>query len=176
MLIQCKSCEKKFLVPDNAITDSGRLVQCSSCGNKWTQFPVKNDPPQIAKILNLDSKKEVLPKIKKIKKTSTKKKKTVSRFSKEYLKKKYGLSIDEAIKIEPNSKIKKKHKSGFGFYSYVITILVFVTSIVGFVNLTQDLIISRFPFTEIYINYFFEVLNITNTIIQDLISDIKINF
>ena len=28
------------IVPDNAITNAGRLVQCSSCGNKWTQFPV----------------------------------------------------------------------------------------------------------------------------------------
>ena len=33
---------KKFIVPDNAITSAGRLVQCSSCGNKWTQFPIKN--------------------------------------------------------------------------------------------------------------------------------------
>ena len=32
---------KKFLVPDNAIPSSGRLVQCSSCGNKWTQYPEK---------------------------------------------------------------------------------------------------------------------------------------
>ena len=41
MILECKSCQKKFLVPDNAITSSGRLVQCSSCGNKWTQFPLK---------------------------------------------------------------------------------------------------------------------------------------
>ena len=40
MIIQCKSCQKSFVVPDNAITSSGRLVQCSSCGNKWTQYPV----------------------------------------------------------------------------------------------------------------------------------------
>ena len=40
MILECKSCQKKFIVPDNAITNTGRLVQCSSCGNKWTQFPV----------------------------------------------------------------------------------------------------------------------------------------
>ena len=40
MIIQCKSCEKSFSVPDSAITVSGRLVQCGSCGNKWTQFPI----------------------------------------------------------------------------------------------------------------------------------------
>ena len=41
MILECKSCQKKFLVPDNAIPSSGRLVQCSSCGNKWTQYPEK---------------------------------------------------------------------------------------------------------------------------------------
>ena len=43
MILECKSCNKKFLVPDSAITSTGRLVQCSSCGNKWTQYPIKKD-------------------------------------------------------------------------------------------------------------------------------------
>ena len=41
MILTCNSCDKKFVVPDNAIGASGRLVQCSSCGNKWKQFPIK---------------------------------------------------------------------------------------------------------------------------------------
>ena len=41
MIIQCKSCNKSFNVPDDAIGNNGRLVQCSSCGNKWTQYPEK---------------------------------------------------------------------------------------------------------------------------------------
>ena len=40
MIISCNSCGKKFVVPDKAISESGRLVQCSACGNKWTQFPI----------------------------------------------------------------------------------------------------------------------------------------
>ena len=40
MIIECNSCNKKFNVPDNAIPATGRLVQCSNCGNKWTQYPV----------------------------------------------------------------------------------------------------------------------------------------
>ena len=39
MILTCNSCGKKFVVPDNAITASGRMVQCGSCGNKWKQFP-----------------------------------------------------------------------------------------------------------------------------------------
>ena len=40
MILTCNSCGKKFVVPDNAITASGRMVQCGSCGNKWRQYPV----------------------------------------------------------------------------------------------------------------------------------------
>ena len=39
MILTCNSCGKKFVVPDSAITVSGRMVQCGSCGNKWKQFP-----------------------------------------------------------------------------------------------------------------------------------------
>ena len=42
MILTCSSCGKKFVVPDNAITASGRTVQCGSCGNKWKQFPPQN--------------------------------------------------------------------------------------------------------------------------------------
>ena len=41
MILSCNSCGKKFVVPDNAITEAGRIVQCGACGNKWKQFPVK---------------------------------------------------------------------------------------------------------------------------------------
>ena len=40
MILTCNSCSKKFVVPDTAITSSGRMVQCGSCGNKWRQFPL----------------------------------------------------------------------------------------------------------------------------------------
>ena len=43
MILSCNSCGKKFVVPDQAITSSGRMVQCGSCGNKWKQFPVKSE-------------------------------------------------------------------------------------------------------------------------------------
>ena len=39
MILTCNSCGKKFVVPDNAIIATGRMVQCGSCGNKWKQFP-----------------------------------------------------------------------------------------------------------------------------------------
>ena len=43
MILNCNACEKKFVVPDNAIGANGRLVQCSSCGNQWKQFPINKE-------------------------------------------------------------------------------------------------------------------------------------
>ena len=40
MILTCNSCGKKFVVPDSAISASGRMVQCGSCGNKWRQYPL----------------------------------------------------------------------------------------------------------------------------------------
>ena len=43
MILSCDSCQKKFVVPDQAITSAGRVVQCGTCGNKWKQFPIKGE-------------------------------------------------------------------------------------------------------------------------------------
>ena len=71
MILTCNSCGKKFVVPDSAITASGRTVQCGSCGNKWKQFPIneiKKAKP-ISNIKKIASKpKQVQPKIQKVKK------------------------------------------------------------------------------------------------------------
>ena len=47
MIIQCKSCFKRFIVKDNDIPKEGRLVQCGYCSVKWHQIPVlvlRDDP------------------------------------------------------------------------------------------------------------------------------------
>ena len=111
MIIQCNSCQKKFVVPDSAITDTGRLVQCSSCGNKWTQYPSKEKP-----------KKVVVPKkIKKVSKVKTQRKKTsgISVYSEEYLQKKHGIKIIDPSSSSASSPKRKagnkKESVGFGF-------------------------------------------------------------
>ena len=52
MILTCNSCGKKFVVPDNAITSSGRVVQCGSCGNKWKQYPL-NEVKQTQPVFNI---------------------------------------------------------------------------------------------------------------------------
>ena len=55
MILSCNSCDKRFVVPDNAISATGRLVQCSSCGNKWTQFPINQKIEPKEKISKIKS-------------------------------------------------------------------------------------------------------------------------
>ena len=64
MIIECTACKKKFSVPDGAITANGRLVQCSSCGNKWTQYPIqaKKTAPKIPSIKKSVSNKNIVKK------------------------------------------------------------------------------------------------------------------
>ena len=183
MILECKSCQKKFVVPDNAIPATGRLVQCSSCGNKWTQFPVKKKDTN--KPINFSAKKKVIekpakipPKIqkKKIVSTPIKKKKIVKKrsgpsiYSKEYLEKKHGIKINE--NLEKSKRSLKSNKpsstSALGFYSYFLIFIVLVLAFFGILNLTKEIIISNIPITEKYINYFYENLDNFLILFKDL--------
>ena len=167
MIIQCKSCQKSFNVPDNAIGEKGRLVQCSSCGNKWNQLPVK-----IEKVTNI-VKKETPKIIKPInKKKIIKKRKGPTLYSEEYLKNKHGILLNK--NTLKNKKVIRKNNeefdSGFGFYKNVLFLLIFITFFTGVLNLSKEIIIFNYPFFETYINYFYDTLNIFKTVILDFIS------
>jgi len=40
MIIQCKSCSRKFVVKDQDVPENGRTVQCGYCSVTWHQMPV----------------------------------------------------------------------------------------------------------------------------------------
>ena len=138
MILECKSCQKKFVVPDNAIPSSGRLVQCSSCGNKWTQYPEKKETVVQSKISTskktIEKKIGALPK----KKKSPKKRVGPTIYSKEYLEQKHGLKIGrEASSIKKKGlKTYNNESSYFGFYSYLLIFLKTVYKMFGIINLT----------------------------------------
>ena len=173
MILTCNSCGKKFVVPDNAITASGRMVQCGSCGNKWKQFPLD----EIKKTQSVSqSKKEVkksqtIPqKIKKVKKSIPKKPREISLYSPEYLAKKHGIKLNEK---QPKKIISKseKEKVSFGFYNSFIVFIVFTIAISRVLYFSQDLIISYFPSTDYYLGYFFESIRNIFEIWKNLITN-----
>jgi len=160
MIIQCTSCEKKFNVPDGAITANGRLVQCSSCGNKWTQYPTKTKPAT-TKPVSTPARTKATPKKKIVKK------KGPVPYSEEYMQQKWGKSVQSyAVKKGLSKKIKKQkstqvtEKPGFGFLNYIITIFILSTFSIGILHFERERLARKFPFLEPYIDHFFESLEI----------------
>ena len=169
MILSCNSCGKKFVVPDQAIGVEGRLVQCGSCGNKWKQFPLNNKVKKV-----LPAKKKISPKtesklpLKKASRPNIKKKskkREIDLYSPEYLAKKHGIALKDDVRTAS-----KKDTPSFGFYNSLILLVVLVIAISKGLHFAQDLIIQELPFTEFYIDYFFESIRNMFEIWKSLIS------
>ena len=172
MILSCNSCGKKFVVPDSAITSAGRTVQCGSCGNKWKQFPINEN--QKKQFVESSQKIEVKPrkaqkkiqKTKKIKKSTFRKPREINLYSPEYLAKKHGIKLNEDV-TKPSS----SNKVSFGFYNYLLLFLVSIIIVSRGLYFFQDFVVQKLPFTEYYINYFFESIRNMFEIWKNLISN-----
>ena len=161
MILSCNSCGKKFVVPDSAITASGRMVQCGSCGNKWRQFPlneIKKTPITSKPKKTVSKAQPFQPRVQKLKKTKkniVKKPREISLYSPEYLAKKHGIKINNTESIKVADKIEKE-KISFGFYNTLILFIVLVIALSRILYFSQNFIISYLPESEYYLDYFFE--------------------
>ena len=173
MILTCNSCGKKFVVPDSAITASGRMVQCGSCGNKWKQFPLEEveKTQSIARPKKVISRtqpvKQKIQKSKKVKKTSVRKRREIDLYSPEYLAKKHGIKLgNEEIK-----KTSSNEKVSLGFYNTLLLFVVLIIVLSRGLYFFQDFIIQYFPFSEYYLNYLFESIRNMFEIWKNLISN-----
>ena len=168
MILTCNSCGKKFVVPDDAITASGRTVQCGSCGNKWKQFPPQNLKKEtiidkkITPSIKKPATKIIKPKTKKVKKP-----REINLYSPEYLRKKHGISLNN---VETNKKQISDKKVNFGFYNSLLLLIVVIIIISRGLYFFQDFITQNLPFTEFYLDYFFESMRNIFEIFKNLIS------
>ena len=177
MILNCNSCGKRFVVPDSAITASGRLVQCGSCGNKWKQFPfneikstqsVSNNENIISKPRKIQQKTQ---KLKKVKKNITRKRRELDLYSPEYLEKKHGIKLNESIEIATSkSTTSSKKNVTFGFYNTLLLFFVILIILSRGLYFFQDFVVQTLPFTEFYIDYFFESIRNMFEIWKNLIS------
>ena len=168
MILSCNSCEKKFVVPDKAITASGRLVQCGSCGNKWNQFPINNEVNKLN--IKKDKQPRKVVKISKQKKKKTGKVREVNLYSPEYLAKKHGITLNNDNNVSSNKKANVNNNVSFGFYNYIILLLVILIAVSKGLHFFRDFIVNELPFTEFYLNYFFETIRNVFEIWKNLIS------
>ena len=170
MILNCNSCGKKFVVPDNAITASGRLVQCGSCGNKWKQFPIKEikQTQSIASPKKITEKpRKIEPKTKKTKKSNARKAREINLYSPEYLAKKHGIKLSEDVKTTSS---KSNNQVKFGFYNSLLLFVVVIIILSRGLYFFQDFVVRIFPISEFYIDYFFESIRNIFEIWKNLIS------
>ena len=171
MILNCNSCGKKFVVPDNAITASGRTVQCGSCGNKWKQFPLtkikqaESVSKNQVKTTKSPKFQHKIQKPKKTKKSEIRKPREINLYSPEYLAKKHGIKLNEDVKNTSSEK-----KVSFGFYNGLLLFLVTVIILSRGLYFFQELVVQKLPFTEFYIDYFFESIRNMFEIWKNLIS------
>ena len=170
MLVNCNSCQKKFVVPDSAITEKGRLLQCGSCGNKWTQFPIEQKEQKFIKeVTNIESSKKTVKQARPIKKASNTKKREINLYSEEYLKKKHGLVIKNAISTN-SSNLKRNSNTSIGFYGNLIILFIILITFFGVLDLNKNLLINKFPFLEAYIDHFYDILEMFKESIKSLLN------
>ena len=171
MILNCNACGKKFVVPDQAITPAGRMVQCGSCGNKWKQFPIRSEIKKSTIEQKTSVKKTNLKKspnitnIPKPKKKKVKKNREINLYSPEYLAKKHGIKLNEDF-----NKTSTPSKVSFGFYNSLLLLIVSMIAVSKSLYFFQDFIIELFPFTSFYLDYFFESIRNMFEIWKNLIS------
>ncbi len=173
MILTCNSCNKKFVVPDSAITESGRMVQCGSCGNKWRQFPVNLKEKKISTSKTVSKPTSSKPqtnytKPKKPQRKIVKKVREINLYSPEYLAKKHGIRLNN--EETSTSKIKVKNKVSFGFYSSLLVFVVLIIFLSRALYFSQNYLVALFPKLEFYLNYFFENIRNIFEIWKDLIT------
>ena len=171
MILNCNSCAKKFVVPDNAITASGRVVQCGSCGNKWKQFPINlikktqsvSDSKKIAAKPPKNGQKFQKPKKAK---SVVRKSRQIDLYSPEYLAKKHGITLNNDVEKKPSN----SEKVSLGFYNSLLIFIVIIIFLSRGLYFFQDFVVQKLPFTEFYIDYFFESIRNMFEIWKNLVS------
>ena len=88
-------------------------------------------------------------------------------YSPEYLAKKHGISLND---VNNNNK-KPSQKVSFGFYNSLILFIFILVTLSRVLYFFQDFIAQKLPFTEFYLNYFFENIRNIFEIFKSLISN-----
>ena len=113
---------------------------------------------------------KLLKKTSKITKRKTKKvqkSREINLYSPEYLQKKHGISLEN---VETNKKQITSKKVSFGFYNSLIFLIVVIIFVSRGLYFFQDFITQNLPFTEFYLDYFFESMRNMFEIFKNLIS------
>ena len=192
MIIECKSCHKKFAVSDSEIPINGRTVQCGNCSTQWLQMPIapsittKNldvdiidQQPSKNKFKASDGKNyiflgnqwaEVLPSGKAGKLARKKISKELNRLAGRTPVKK-SKTINKSNQSE--NQYQETEGGGMGIFSFLIVLVIFFAAIILVLDTFKNQLIPLFPNLDNYLVYIFETLNNIYIITKDLFNNYK---
>ena len=141
MIIACPKCKKKFDIEDSLIPEKGRLLQCSSCNNKWFF-------------------KKTIEVKKKIERISTKSK--TNKIPKE--------TEDIIIEAEKNNtKVEKLKKNNLPILNLLLITLISFAALIIFLDTFKIQINNFVPGFEFLLENFYETLKDFYSFTIDLI-------
>tara|TARA_B100000959_G_C14424711_1_gene395962 strand:+ start:10 stop:474 length:465 start_codon:yes stop_codon:yes gene_type:complete len=135
MIISCNKCNKKFELADNMIPSTGRLLQCGSCSYQWHYIP--------------ESKIELVDEVKDNVKTRDQVKKIPQKPIKKRIgkpKKFKNQNIHQSYLEESETK-----KGKIGFFSFLLAIIISLTSLVILVDTFKVQLSSIIPNIDFYL-------------------------
>ena len=178
MIIQCKSCSRKFQVRDKDIPKQGRMVQCSNCSERWFQTAINIQHSTKSNIDENVSKMEFeasdgrvyrfmgsqWAEVLRSGKTGLLAKRIIGaelnrragiakpKKSRKRIRKTGEVESESITKIiDPSSEQidnDNQQKKGLGFFGYIILLTIISLSIIGVLKTFQNELIMYFPEIE----------------------------
>ncbi len=147
MIISCPNCKKKFDVDEALIPENGRILQCSSCENKWFFKKTSKDVDEVVKPI----KKEIRKKIE------------LNEIPND----------TEQIIIEAEKNINKKtnvhkNKTRISFLKIMILLLISFSALIIFLDTFKVVINNFLPGFIFFLDNFYMTLNDFFLFIKDL--------
>ena len=190
MIIECKNCSKKFIVNEDDLPSSGRMVQCGNCSTQWIQKPITKSsspaatpsaPKEEALKSDIYSASDgknykflggqwgvVLPSGK------------TGRLAKKNIAIELNKLAGRKVPKKPIKKIQKSQdfsafesKKSMGPFSFLIVLIMFIVAVILFLDTFKNQIIPFWPTLDNYLTYIFETSNNIYIITKDLFNNYK---
>ena len=164
MIITCNNCSKKFDIDSSLIPKKGRLLQCSSCNNRW--FFNKEITNKIIEPIKI-----IIP-TKKINITETETE-TIKVDTSENIELLDNQINDDIIKVEEDNKesvnLPSEDKKNYNILGLTIVFIISFVALIIILDTFQNPISKIIPNIEIILYNLYETISDINLFLKDLI-------
>ena len=176
MIVTCINCVKRFEIDSSLITDSGRLLKCSSCNHEWffkKDLVIENSTPEVIEPIKNDISEtvELLDKV--VKKDLVTENSTPEVI--EPIKNDISETIellDKVVKkdiVKEKVSIMPKDKKNYNILGLTIVFIISFIALIIVVDTFQNFVSGIVPDIEFLLYNLYETINDIVLFIKDLI-------